>query len=212
MNPPPRLLLLTLLGACASGGALRQTAVARDCGTNDPGCHRIGPLAPLAVGAVFRPDVAVELPGTTAPALTLASVDQRVLDVVDGALVGVGPGVSAVTIAVDTGAVVDFIHVWVATPTAVTLQREGGERVETAIQLVAGEDLKLVPALWNRGQRLEGASSVEWSLECEAACPAALLRDGSPHRRRLRAQRPGKATLVVAGLGVRATLAVEVVP
>jgi hypothetical protein len=179
-------------------------------------------LKPLAVGAVFHPDVAIEIPGTTAPSLTLASADPGIVGVDAGGLIGRAPGVSAVTITVDTGTIVDFIHVWVAQPTAVTFERprvtdspsaerEDGERVAEAIQLVAGEDIRLHPALWDRTQRLEGASALEWSLECDGPCPAALLRDGTPQRRRLRAQRPGKASLVIAGLGLRETLAVEVV-
>jgi hypothetical protein len=207
------ILLVSLipLTACGGGG-LGQATLLRECASGDAGCHRVGPLKPLAVGAVFHPDVAIEIPGTTAPSLSLASADPGIVGVDAGGLIGRAPGVSAVTITVDTGTIVDFIHVWVAQPTAVTFERDDGERVTEAIQLVAGEDIRLHPALWDRTQRLEGTSALEWSLECDGPCPAALLRDGTPQRRRLRAQRPGKASLVIAGLGLRETLAVEVVP
>jgi hypothetical protein len=210
MKAPLLSLVLASLAGCGAG-AMRQAALHRECGAADPNCHRIGPLSPIAVGASFQPDVRVEIPGTTAPGLHLASTDASVVSVDGGALVGRAPGVSAVTIAVDSGVVVDFVHVWVAQPTAITLERDGGERIAGTVQLVAGEDLKLSPALWNRAQRLEGASALDWSIDCAGACPVALLRDGTPHRRRLRAQRPGKATITIAGLGLRETLDVEVV-
>ena len=198
------------LAGCAMGG-MKQATLHRECGAGDPNCKRIGPLAPIAVGATFQPDVRVDIAGTTAPGLHLTSADAGVVAVDGAGLVGRAPGVSAVTIAVDSGVVVDFIHVWVAQPTAVTIERENGERVAGALQLVADEDVRLQPALWNRMQRLEGASALDWSLDCAGSCPVALLRDGTPHRRRLRAQRPGKATIVVAGLGLTEKLEVEVV-
>jgi hypothetical protein len=208
------LMIPLLLPACA-GGALGQSTMKRDCAAGDASCKRVGPLAPLAVGARFQPEVAIDLDGTTAPVLALASAVPGIVDIDNGALVGRGPGVSAVTIAVDSGMIVDFVHVWVAEATAVTVERDG-ERVTGAIGMVAGEEMKLAPALWHRAQRLEGLSSLEWTVDCGGgkadACPIALLRDGTPSRRRLRAQRPGKATIVIAGLGVSEKLDVEVMP
>jgi hypothetical protein len=195
------------------GGGLGQAAMKRDCAAGDPSCKRVGPLAPLAVGARFQPEVAIDLDGTTAPALALSSAAPGIIEVENGALVGRAPGVSAVVIAVDSGMIVDFMHVWVAEATAITVERDG-ERISGGIGLVAGEEMKLSPALWHKAQRLEGLSSLEWKVECAdpASCPIALLRDGTPSRRRLRAQRPGKATVVIAGLGVSEKLDVEVMP
>lgn len=78
------------------------------------------------------------------------------------------------------------------------------------IALAVGEDVTLVPGLWNGAQRLTGNADITWASD--NASTVALLRDGSPDCRRLRARMPGKAEVTVA-LGAATTkLDIEVVP
>jgi hypothetical protein len=215
MKVSPVISLSLLAGLSSAGcgmGGMKQATLLRDCSGGDASCLRLGPLAPLAVGAVFKPTVDAQLAGTTTPTLRLASADTGIVDIANGAMIGRAPGVTAVMIDVDSGVVFDFMHIWVAQPNAVTIERDSGERVADALDLVPGEEVKLHPAVWHDGQRLEGASSLTWTLACDGPCPVALMRDGSPDRRRLRAQQVGKATVVIAGLGLEERLAVEVMP
>jgi hypothetical protein len=201
--------LATFLAACGSHGALSQVSLGAQCAGSDAACARTRPVAPLAVGARFYPELDSELPGTTTPSLHLDTADAEVVAVDHGALVARRPGAAAVLISTD-GAVVDFIHVWVAPITAITVARRDGERVVSSIALAVGEDVTLVPALWDGAQRLTGNADVTWTTDNANA--VAVLRDGSPDRRRLRAREPGKAELTVALGAATTTLAIEVVP
>lgn len=91
-----------------------------------------------------------------------------------------------------------------------TVARRDGERIAGPIALAVGEDVTLEPALWNGAQRLAGTADVAWTAS--DASPVAILRDGSPDRRRLKARAPGKATITVALGNAKTTLDVEVVP
>jgi hypothetical protein len=218
------ILLGVPIAGCSTTGALHQASLYGQCAGDDAACSRRHPQAPLAIGSRFYPEVSTEIAGTTAPNLRLESAVPDVLAVEDGALVGRKPGASAVLISTDDGSVVDFVHVWVAPVTKVTLARRDGERISGPIALAVGEDLTLVPALWNGAQKLAGDGDVQW-LELApsaggtgggaldpATAPLAILHDGSTDRRRLRARKPGKATLVVAIGDAKASVDVEVVP
>ena len=204
------VITAAVLGGCAMGGAMHQATLVGQCAEGDAACSRRHPLAPLAIGAHFHPDVSAEIAGTSTPNLRLESVAPDILSVEAGDLVGRQPGASAVLISTDDGSVVDFIHVWVAPVTQITLSRRDGERVSGTVGLAVGEDITLEPALWNGPQRLAGDQDLQWTVSDDHA--VSVLRDGSAGRRRLRARAPGKATVTV-GLGdSKATLEVEVVP
>ena len=205
-----RLLLSLSLTACASAGALGNAKLAGQCAAGDEACSRRRPVAPLAIGSRFYPEVSTEIPGSTTPNLVLESASPDVLAVEDGALVAKSPGASAVLISTDDGSVVDFIHVWVAPITKITLSRRDGDRVGGAIGLAVGEDVTIQPALWSGAQRLSGEGEVAWSSSNETA--VSILRDGSSDRRRLRARAPGKTTVTVAHGDSKATVEIEVVP
>ena len=223
-----RALLLGLpLAGCAMGGALHQASIVGTCAQDDAACSRRHPQAPLAVGTHFHPEVATEIAGTTTPNLRLDSADPGVLAVEDGALVAKAPGASAVMISTDDGAVVDFVHVWVAPVTRISLARRDGDRVSGELGLAVGEDVTLVPTLWSGAQRLGGEAEVVWTVsapraEREAlpngsaigwsADTVTLLRDGSADRRRIRARAPGKATITVALGAATTAFDVEVLP
>lgn len=207
-NPLP--FLLPLAAGCAMGGAMRQATIVGQCAEDDAACSKRHPLAPLAIGATFHPDVSAEISGSAVPNLLLSSADPSVIAVENGALVAKAPGASAVLIATEDGTVVDFQHLWVAPVTAVTLARRDGDRIGGAIGLAVGEDVTLVPALWNHAQRLSGDAEATWTTSADGI--VSVLRDGSTDRRRLRARSPGRVTVNVAMNGVSTAVDVEVVP
>jgi hypothetical protein len=195
--------------ACAHT-ALDQSRLVGHCSADDATCAKKGPLQPLAIGSVFHPDVSVSMSGTATPNLVLTSADPSVLAVENGALVAKSPGASAVLIATEDGAVIDFIHVWVAPITHITLARRDGDLIASSIGLTVDEDVTLVPALWNGPQRLAGNASPTWAVDADTTL--AILHDGSADRRRLRARAPGKAHVTVAFGNATTAVDVEVVP
>jgi hypothetical protein len=206
-----RLLIpLFALSACGAAGAMHQATLVGQCSANDAACSRKGPLAPLAIGSRFYPEVSTELAGTATPNLRLESAEPSVLAVEDGALVAKGTGTSAVLITTDDGSVVDFIHVWVAPVTQITLARRDGERISGGIGLAVGEDLTLVPSLYSGAQKLAGDSAATWTVDNPGTL--SVLQDGASDRRRLRARAPGKTKVTVALGEAKATIDVEVVP
>jgi len=210
MKPILTISFLFVLASCGVDGALRQATLTGQCAAADVACSRRHPQAPLAVGARFYPDVAVDIAGNTTPALRLESAAPDIVAIEGGALVARRPGASAVLISTDDGSIVDFIHVWVAPATHMTLARRDGERLAGTLGLVVGEDLTIIPSLWNDSQRLSGSTDVTWTTNHEG--PVAILQDGSGDRRRLRARAAGKATITAAVGDVTASLDVEVVP
>jgi len=204
------LVPLLPLGACGTSGALRQATLAGQCAADDVACSRRHPLAPLAIGTRFYPDVSVEVAGTSTPNLQLESATPDIVAVEDGMLVARKAGASAVLITTDDGSVVDFVHVWVAPVTKITLARRDGDRLGGAIGLAVGEDLTIQPTLWNGAQRLSGDGDAQWTVSNEGTL--SLLRDGSSDRRRLRARTPGKTTVTVALGEAKTSVEIEVVP
>ncbi|HEY5944677.1 MAG TPA: hypothetical protein VIV40_04270 [Kofleriaceae bacterium] len=201
--------MLLAVSACAGGG-MHQATLVGQCAANDAACSRKAPLAPLAIGARFYPEVATEIAGSSTPNLRLESAEPSVLAVEDGALVAKSAGTSAVLISTDDGSVVDFVHVWVAPVTQITLARRDGERITGSLGLAVGEDVTLVPSLFNGAQKLAGDSAAQWTVD--NAGPLVILQDGSSDRRRLRARAPGKTKVTVALGTATASIDVEVVP
>lgn len=201
--------LVAATAACGATGALHQVSLSGQCAEGDATCARRSPQAPLAIGTRFYPEVAATIDGTTTPNLRLESADPGVLAVDDGALVAKAAGTSAVLISTDDGSVVDFVHVWVAPVTKVTLARRDGDRIAGPIGLAVGEDVTLVPTLWNGPQRLAGDGGATWTATDDSH--VAILADGSADRRRIRARAPGKTTITVALGEASASFDVEVV-
>src|SRR5262249_49076185 len=140
-----KLFPMILLTGCTMGGAMHQATLAGQCAKDDVACSRRHPLAPIAVGAHFYPDVSTDIAGTSTPNLKLESASPEVIGVADGSLVAKKPGASAVLISTEDGSVVDFVHVWAAPVTSITLARRDGDRVSSTIGLAVGEDVTLVP-------------------------------------------------------------------
>lgn len=188
---------------------MRQATLVGQCSADDVACSRRQPQAPLAIGTRFHPEVSTELAGTTTPNLILESASPEIVAVEDGALVARKQGASAVLISTDDGSVVDFVHVWVAPVTKITLARRDGDRIGTAVGLAVGEDITIQPTLWNGAQRLSGDGDAVWTVSNAAAIT--VLRDGSSDRRRLRARAPGKTTVTVAQGESQTSIEIEVV-
>ncbi len=198
------------LSACGTAGALHQTTLMGQCATDDAACSRRHPVAPIAVGARFHPEVEADLAGSTTPNLRLESAASDVLAVEGDALVAKKAGASAVLITTDDGSVVDFVHMWVAPITTISLARRDGDRLTGDVGLAVGEDLVIAPALWHDAQRLAGEADLAWTSSNPAALE--IMRDGSTDRRRLRARTPGKTTITVALGETKASIDVEVLP
>jgi hypothetical protein len=208
--------------ACGTAGAFHQASLFKECrgGAND--CRSLAPSAPLAVGARLRPAVEIDIAGTATPNVKVSSGAPDIIADDGDVLRGVAPGVAPVLVTADDGTVIDFLHVWVATPTrlavdAAPTRADTLEEVTAPIQLVAGESRWLEPAVFGGAQRLAGAGDIAWHVECDAGANAAcgeiaLLTDGAPERRRLVARKPGSAHIALDGLGLHATVDVEVVP
>ena len=204
------ITMLAAVSACGGFGGMRQATLVGQCAKDDAACSRRAPLAPLAIGSRFYPEVSTEIAGTSTPNLRLESAEPDVLAVDGGALVAKQAGTSAVLISTDDGSVVDFIHVWVAPVTHIALARRDGERIAGSLGLAVGEDVTLVPSLFSGAQKLAGDPDATWTVDNDATLT--VLRDGSANRRRLRARAPGKATVTVALGDATASIDVEVVP
>lgn len=203
-------MLVVVTTGCGGLGGIKQATLVGQCAKDDAACSRRAPLAPLAIGSRFYPEVATEIAGTTTPNLRLESVEPGVFEIDNGALVAKNPGTAAVLISTDDGSVVDFVHVWVAPVTHIALARRDGERIAGSLGLAVGEDVTLVPSLFNGAQKLAGEPDAQWTVDSEATL--VVLRDGSSDRRRLRARAPGKAKVTVALGTATTTIDVEVVP
>ncbi|HTR54358.1 MAG TPA: hypothetical protein VMJ10_26880 [Kofleriaceae bacterium] len=179
------------------------------CAESDAACSKRHPLAPIAIGAHFQPEVTADLDGA-ATSLKLESVDPSVIELDGGQLVARRAGASTILMTTDDGTVVDFELVWAAPVTQLVLARRDGERVTGTIAMTVGEDVTLVPSLWNGAQRLGGDADVTWTNSADA--PIAVLRDGSADRRRIRARAPGTSTVTVAFGDASTAIDVEVVP
>jgi hypothetical protein len=203
------LLFGHLCGGCGGAGALSQS---RMTDAADPKQNELH--APLAVGSSYRPEVKLELRGGGVPSLILDSPRSEVLSVQDGTLFARTPGLAAVLVKMPDGTAIDFLHIWVAAPTHLTLHRFSQDfadlgAVTAPLDLVVAESVLLAPRIYAGAQRLAGSAESTWQVE-----PPVLdvLSDGVPERRRLVARAPGRTKVTVSMLGSSASIDVRVVP
>lgn len=201
----------TWVAGCG-GGAFRQALTSDDCKAGDERCNRAGFDAPLALGATASPRVHVSLDGSASPGLHFESAAPSVLDVEDGHVVGKSEGTSALLFVSDASTVLDFFHVWVKKPTALRIEaalpgRDVSGRIEGPIELMVGEELRLVAKPVADGQILLGTGEADWSVDAPFAT---LLREGSEDHRRFVADAPGSVTLHVRMLGVESVVAIVI--
>lgn len=203
----------TLVAGCGAG-AFRQAATSDDCKAGDERCDRAGFDAPLALGATASPQIHVTLNGSASPGLHFESAAPSVLAVEDGRVLGKSEGTSALLFVSDANTVLDFLHVWVKRPTTLRIDaalpgREVSGRIEGPIELLVGEELRLVAKPVADGQTLLGTGEAEWVVDAPLAT---LLREGSDDHRRLVAEAPGSLKLRVRMLGVESVVAIVIHP
>lgn len=208
------LALASSLAACSgeSAGALSQATFGAGCAA---GGACVGGLdAPLATGARLPLRVDLQIPGTATPPLVLRSVSPEVFSVEENVAVGVGPGVAALLLEGPGELVLDFVHLWVATPEGLVLTRrsdEGGALGELSpeVTLVPGDELLVSVEAVAGGQELLGDFA---AVVTGGGGPVDVLPAGVARWFRLRARAPGEATLRFDALGHRAEVQVEVLP
>jgi hypothetical protein len=205
------LLTLSVLAGCASG-AMGQVSTETGAGT-DKGALLSSLDAPLAVGGDVRPALHTDIKGSSGPPLHFVSARPDVVEVRDGLLVGKSPGMSAVLVAIGSNTVVDFIHVWVAAVDRIDVHRVDGGGTDNGpltepIDLVTGEEMRLVPHAYAGSSPLVGVATSTWSVEPPIAL---VLREGLPNRVRLVATAPGTADLKVTMLGTSSHIKLTVV-
>jgi hypothetical protein len=199
-----------LIGVCGCGGrgALAQGRIADASGE-----ERSDLDAPLAAGSTYRPEVKLELRGGGTPALVLESPRSSVVSVRDGMLFAMRPGLAAVLARTPDGTVIDFLHVWVETPTRVTLHRFSRDAIDLGevtapLDLVVSESVLLTPRIYAGAQQLAGSAESTWRVDPPLL---AVLRDGVPERRRLVARALGQTKVTVSMLGTSTSVDVKVV-
>ena len=210
---PPLLLLVAAAIGCADG-QLAQSAVDAPCPAGDADCEAASTTAPLAAGARYALEIRPVIVGGTTASASLRSGDEAVLQIEDGGVRAVAPGVAAVLAVTDDGAVVDFTHLTVVKADRLTLHRGGGaERDERAlpdaIEVFPGEELSLALRTWHGAQALAGDLGEAWSVDDPGFL---LVNQGFPQERRLRAPPSGSATLTISAVGLEQTLTLQVVP
>lgn len=207
-----RLCCLVLIAGCAGdSGALGNTTVSPECAPTDFACVTAGLDGPVAVGGVLPLSIDVDALGTSSAAMSLMSGDPRIIKTAGTEIVGLQPGVAALVM-LSEGAAVDFLHVYVAAPNRVGLQRiEDGlvrQELTDQIELLVGDELIVEVAPYKDSQRLLGHATTTWN----AGAPLTLLKDGVPARRRVVARTAGETDITVTSFGFTKTLHVAVLP
>ena len=179
---------------------------------DDAACSRRHPLAPLAIGAHFYPEVSDGDRRDRRRRTCASKARTRHPRGRRRRLVAKQAGTSAVLISTDDGSVVDFVHVWVAPVTQITLARRDGERIAGTVGLAVGEDITLVARRCSNGaQKLAGDADCTWTVSDDTAArrPAPMARPiaaacarARPARRRSPSRSATRTT----------TIDVEVVP
>jgi len=208
------VVAVALLEGCAGDSALGQGDLNANCAPSDLVCAMAGFDAPIAEGASLPIDVNVDLTGSGAPEIQLVSGNPDVFSVEGQRLRGGRTGVAALLMTTPDSVVLDFVHVWVAQPSALLLHRrtENGEEVTAVpgkVQLLVDDELPLSAELYAKTQRLLGEPEATWAVDHDCV---QILEEGTPNRRRLVARAQGETTLKVTANGLETTLDLEVLP
>ncbi len=169
--------------------------------------------SPLALGADVRPDLRFDVKGSVAMSTHLLSAREDILAVKSGLLHGNHEGTAPVLVALDSGTIVDFVHVTVKRASRIEVHAidpasgDSGALTEP-LEVATGESVHLVPFPYAEDQRVVGVSTATWTVEPPIAT---VLREGLPNRVRLLARKPGQATVKVVMLGSTSTLSLEVI-
>jgi hypothetical protein len=203
------------VGGRPSSGGLGQVDVAPECGALSQACIGQGLDAPIVLGSSLELLVSYRVPGTSGPPTTIASADRDVIEV-EGAttLRAVGEGMSALLFVGPEGEVMDILHVWVAPPSNLRIQRytEAGDllgQVQTMSQLLVGDEIFVAVEPYTNGQALLGNFAMQYTSSSSAV---AIVPDPVAAWYRVVAREPGMATVSFAALGQTAAWQIEVLP
>lgn len=168
---------------------------------------------PIAVGARIAPTIDLDVRGSGAPSLHLASSRPDVLATDGSYLSARSPGVAAILVSMDDGTVLDFFHLWTVEPSRIslhTLDRDRKRRgeIDDVVELMVGDSIYVTPVIYSGNQELAGSAETTWRIDSPVA---RILRDGARDRRRVVASAPGRATLQVDALGLKSSFELMVV-
>ena len=215
LAPLATVLAVAGLQGC-SDGQLGQAAIDTQCPAGDVGCDGTNINQPLAQNAVLPLELRPKLAGAFSVPLRLHPVDTDVVTLNgEGALVGVGSGVSAVLLVTEDGSVVDLMHITVAKADRLSLHRGSGAAVDERslperIEVFPGEELNLVFRAFHGPQRLIGDLDETWAVD---NADFSLVDRGFAEERTVRAPDVGETTLVISlGTGIQRVLRLTVVP
>jgi hypothetical protein len=189
--------------------------VAPECGALSQACIGQGLDAPISLGSTLDLLVSYRVPGSSGPPTTLATANRAVLETTgDTSLVAVGEGMSAVLFVGPDGEVMDILHVWVAPPSDLRIQRydESGDllgQVQPSSQLLVGDEILVAVEPYGNGQALLGNFQMQYTSSSPAV---AIVEDPVAAWYRVVARQPGMATVSFAALGKTAAWQIEVLP
>ena len=117
-------------------------------------------------------------------------------------------------VSMENGAVVDFLHIWVAEADAVRLHRMTEAGFETSpmpasMQVLVGDEMTLVAAPHRGAQRLLGELDAVFEADPKVV---KILDEGVAGSRRVVAAAPGTTKLTAEALGIEVQVALEVLP
>lgn len=219
--PLASVLTLMLTAGCggAEGGApwsgsYNTGTVPPECGALNQVCLAQGLNGALAVGSHLELDLDYEIGGSAGLPATLLTADRTVLDASDMTLEALAPGASAVLFVGPDGAVMDFLHVWVAAPEELRIYRytEAGVQlgqVQDEATLLVGDEVLIFVEPFANAQPLLGNFSMERTVDGTAV---ALVPDVVSSLYRVVARSPGQATVTFHGLGLSKPWEIEVLP
>ncbi len=212
---PPLLVALSGCGGDDTRGAIGNASFDEGCAGSTLPCDTAGAVdAPVAVGASFPLQVSVMIMGSGQPPIQLSSTDAGVLTVSQQTVTGVGPGLATV-LATSEGEVIDFVSLWVQTPTGIAISRldgAGNDAGEIAgpIGLLVGNTLGVSVSLVSTSQALSGTAETRWSVDDPSV--ASVLDEGIPGRASVVARAAGTTTVTASLLGFQKSFALEVTP
>ncbi len=232
----PLLTTLPLLGALACGdasgglgigpptaGSFGNTSAFPECGAFSQACIQGGFNAPLAAGAKVGVGIDFRTGGSSAPEITLRTSVPDILTAESGVLTAHVPGASALLVEGPDGAVIDFIHLWVAQPTELRLIRYNDAgvalgAVRDEATLLSDDQILIVLDALAGNQALLGLFKATWTVEILEPGPepdapvVSVVEDLVFGWYRLVARQPGRVRVTVEALELTHTLELEVLP
>lgn len=203
-------------GGRPNSGLIGGSGAARpECGALAQGCMGQGLDAPIALGSTLEIALDYQLGGSSGPPTDIESANPLVLKSEGkGRVTAVGEGLSALMFAAPDGAVIDFLHVWVAAPDELRVVRYGETgnllgRVQSEVKLLAGDEVLVAVETWGKGQALLGNFLLQYETTGTAV---AVVPDAVDGLYRVVARAAGASTVTFKALGLNRAIAIEVLP